>query len=490
MSKETLQYSVSTPLNPKFGHLKELDVLIQPDVGGRYEPNFLPDQTITIVRPSARNLPVTEPQNKEFPLPEVAPDLVINPDLKEAGYDVLMEMRRLIKDVNTNLKQGKVLLEAVGIAAGELEVNLRTYDLEIIKSKPVLPHLNRFGEKNGRLRMVGNNGEPVVNAITAQERAGSVLEASKKIEDFLLSAENNSFAVLMNPAGWNGFVDEHGQEAEPHLNAETMVFWKDRNGVLKGLTLVTDLVEEQAQQTMVSLGVSEKEMSGDNEKERLANIVKNPALISFPRFDPFEYVLDRILAVRGRSDIKLRQRDGSVEIRSVEEVRGDVRRFDALLQFSLEEERLIAGPRQYMLEEIQRLGERVVQQSIVDKIEKAILMLTRKHLNTINGTAVYKPEVKAGLIEISDTFIRRDDDFSPEIMFLKTRAGCPPKSVSSVALRGISLGSDISTGGGSFAEGDQYGSLEFECPKCKRTNRRPHGRLIPNCQYCSADVRC
>jgi len=43
---------------------------------------------------------------------------------------------------------------------------------------------------------------------------------------------------------------------------------------------------------------------------------------------------------------------------------------------------------------------------------------------------------------------------------------------------------------GSFAESDQYGSLEFECPKCKSINRRPRGRLIPNCQHCSADVRC
>jgi hypothetical protein len=37
---------------------------------------------------------------------------------------------------------------------------------------------------------------------------------------------------------------------------------------------------------------------------------------------------------------------------------------------------------------------------------------------------------------------------------------------------------------------DKYGSLEFECPKCHRTNRRPRGKLIPNCLKCGADVRC
>lgn len=37
---------------------------------------------------------------------------------------------------------------------------------------------------------------------------------------------------------------------------------------------------------------------------------------------------------------------------------------------------------------------------------------------------------------------------------------------------------------------DQYGSLEFSCPSCKKTNRRPHNQLISNCQHCGADVKC
>lgn len=41
-----------------------------------------------------------------------------------------------------------------------------------------------------------------------------------------------------------------------------------------------------------------------------------------------------------------------------------------------------------------------------------------------------------------------------------------------------------------FVGSDQYGSLEFECPKCSRSNRRPKGKLIPNCQHCNASVKC
>jgi hypothetical protein len=43
---------------------------------------------------------------------------------------------------------------------------------------------------------------------------------------------------------------------------------------------------------------------------------------------------------------------------------------------------------------------------------------------------------------------------------------------------------------GSTEDGDKFGSLEFDCPKCRRTNRRPRGKLIPNCQKCGADVTC
>lgn len=50
--------------------------------------------------------------------------------------------------------------------------------------------------------------------------------------------------------------------------------------------------------------------------------------------------------------------------------------------------------------------------------------------------------------------------------------------------------SSLALGVSGSLESDQYGSLEFECPKCNRTNRRPKGQLIPNCQHCHTDVTC
>jgi hypothetical protein len=44
--------------------------------------------------------------------------------------------------------------------------------------------------------------------------------------------------------------------------------------------------------------------------------------------------------------------------------------------------------------------------------------------------------------------------------------------------------------GGGFSAEDQYGSLQFTCPRCRGVNTRPYGNLISNCQHCGADVKC
>lgn len=52
-----------------------------------------------------------------------------------------------------------------------------------------------------------------------------------------------------------------------------------------------------------------------------------------------------------------------------------------------------------------------------------------------------------------------------------------------------SRGDNVSIAGG-FGFEDRYGPLKFICPKCGRTNERPPGQLLSNCQHCGGDVRC
>lgn len=415
------------------------------------------------------------PTSQRFiePFPGLGRDSVLT---EETGFVLWLEMKRFFGDLNFALSSGRKLAEALKFAVDELEVNIRTYNLEFIKSKTVLPHQNRFDVVDGVLRMVGNNGRPLLDAISSKERRGSVLQASRTTESYLLAAPPNSFAVMMSPDGWSGYVDRNGQ-GHNHLNCETMIFWKDQKGILKGLTLMTDLKQDQTVKVMRSLGVSEQALEGNSEEDRLTNIVKNPALLSFPRPDmtPFEYVLDKIVAVRGRADIRLLQKDGSVEIRSVEETRADIKRFDELLLFDQKEEELILSLREFIMGRIYQLGERDIQERIAREIERTVLSLAGEHLR--KNPTVWK---------VQHPFPQGLDNFGPEIAFLQSRAGCPTGG-SSVArtLGGSSLGAGVLT-----LESDQYGSLEFECPKCNKTNRRPKGQLIPNCQHCGKDVRC
>lgn len=414
------------------------------------------------------------PTSQRFvePFPGLGRDSVLT---EETGFVLRLEMKRFFGDLNFALSSGRKLAEALKFAVDELEVNIRTYNLEFIKSKTVLPHQNRFDVVDGVLRMVGNNGRPLLDAISSKERRGLVLQASRTIESYLLAAPPNSFAVMMSPDGWSGYADRNGQ-GHNHLNCETLIFWKNQQGILRGLTLVTDLKQDQTVKVMSSLGVSEQVLGG-SEEDRLANIVKNPALLSFPRSDitPFEYVLDKILAVRGRGQIRLLQKDGAVEIRSVEQTRADIKRFDELLLFDQKEEELIASLREFILGRIYQLGEKDIQDRIVREIERTVLSLAGEHLR--KNPTVWK---------VQHSFPQGLDNFGPEIAFLQSRAGCPTGG-SSVArtLGGSSLGAGVLT-----LESDQYGSLEFECPKCNKTNRRPKGQLIPHCQHCEKDVRC
>ncbi len=464
-----------------------LDDINNPTVGGKSEPGLDLGHTLVIAGQVDRISALPEALEPQYQPVELAPDLITNTIPK---WDSDLEMNRFFNEINKRVLDGVTLVEAVTESVRELEMNIRAYDSEIIKSKAVLPHINRFDYVDGALRMVGNNGEPVVNAISSQERAGSVLGASIAIEDSLLEAENNSFSVLMNPAGWNGYFGQNGQELS-HLNAEPMVFWKDGKGQLKGLTFHVDLDLDQAEKVMSGLGAAEDFPNGKTDKDRIISLVRNPVLgLSLPESyaNPFEYVLDKILAERGQRDFKLLQQGAKPEMRSVTSVKADIKRFETLLQGSQEEEALIAELKSFILMEATRIGEKFIQQQIVSRIEKTLLRLTRVFLKDSGQASMYQVRERAQVATIKQEVSSgiSGEDFAAEIAYLKTRGGCPPGARGNV-LSGISLGSSVEgVGGGGFVgtglESDSMGSLYFPCPVCKTINKRPREGFVERCQ--------
>lgn len=436
---------------------------------------------------------------------DLAPGVGTNSYLEGTGFNLFLEMSRLVKNYNQNLKEGKDSFGALVLSVSELEVNIRTFIVEYIKSGTVLPHVNRIEEIDGAVRMVGQNGVPVISGITSAERYGSTLEASQKTEDFLttlgLKKSPNRMAVINSPLGHSGLISGKG-EVINYKNNQTMVFWTDETGDLHGLTLVSDLKKEQPKQLSVSLGIEENLLSAAT-KEEIASIVANPALFSYGRsiINPARYVFEKILAIRGNSDIRLEQEDGTVEYRSVAQTWVDIERFDSLLKFSPVWEDFLKRLKETIIHRgNNKLTNPFVQSQIAKLIEETILEITVDYLQEIkskkfnvspDNVIYFKPAFE---LKCKDQEIPPVDKYAVAAAFLQTRAGCAGGGKSSVSsLSGVSLGSAISGGifsGGSLVESDQYGSLEFQCPKCKSTNRRPIGQLIPSCQHCHADVRC
>ncbi len=94
----------------------------------------------------------------------------------------------------------------------------------------------------------------------------------------------------------------------------------------------------------------------------------------------------------------------------------------------------------------------------------------------------------ASLIARSDNW---RDKYGDIIGVLQQISGCAGGGSRSIKVLGGSFSAILSSNSSlKSLETDQYGSLEFPCGKCKATNRRPYGQLIPNCQHCGASTSC
>lgn len=453
------------------------------------ERDYLPTPTN-----SAENKPLQPSENTIFfnrhTLVEFAGNVHTRFELQKAGWNCETEIKRFIGDINLGLINGLTLPQAVAFSTRILTDHIRFYDAEFIKQEPVLPHRNYFGFWQGEKRWLGNNGRPVVDSVDGHERMGSVKRAAKKTEEYLLGAENNSFIVSMSAKGPSGYLDENDLDA-PHLNTYIMVDCKDENGGLKGITLVTDLTIDQAEKVMASLGAPANLFAKrGTEMQRVANILENPAKPSLPEMykNPFQYVFDKILAVRGNGDIRLRQKNGGVEIKPVTEIRQKIDKFQSLLGLSLTKEKCLEDFKRFILDRFQKVGDPDFQQAIVEMAEETVLLFTRDYMNKKSNLSVSKPIVFPQYTEDAGriTILRPPDrDFRREIAFLQTRAGCPS------AVKALGGGSGSIVGGSGFGESDSMGSLYFSCPVCGATNKRPREGYVNNCQSCGSDkVAC
>lgn len=419
----------------------------------------------------------------------LSPSVGLNSLLEKTGFNTRKEMIRLVADRNQNIKEGKDGLEALILSAGETEVNIRTFIVEYIQTKTILPHLNRFAEIEGRVRMVGRNGVSVLAGITADERNGSVLEASVAVEDFLtdggLGKTKNRMAVINSPLGHSGLISQEGKIIRYKSN-QTMVFWTDDVGDLHGLTIVSDLNKKQSNELSVALGVDENALAGTTEAEQVANIVANPALFSYGKAisNPATYVLEKIIAIRGDSDFKLEQEDGTIEIRSAAKTQEDIEKFESLLKFKPLWEESLRDLRQKILAKSSQLDHPIIQAEIVKAIEETILDITVDYLQQIQSQKFHIPQDNIIYFRSPPNPMYQEapvDRYAIAAAFLKTRSGCAGGGGSSATLRGYSSGSAVA--GSSSIEGGSG-----VCKDCNKFNMDNHYHCPnPTCKKEYAD---
>lgn len=466
-----------------------LDDINRPNSGGKLEPSLVLADTEVIVRPSNRNSRPVEPQQTHYPEVQMRPGLGENSRLKNTGFNLVLEAMRYFQNYNQNLKDGKTPEQALTITTDETELNIRNYIREFVQAGVVLPDAKKIQEVEGIRRMVGNNGVPVIDGITKKERYGSVWDAAMQSDQYLsepipqVESEKNvtlKVAVTNSSRGWNGI-------ARPYVDNQTIVSWVDEFGILHGATLVTDIDQVQSRQLSIDLGVDENLLTGETEAERVSNIVRNPALFTFPKSDknPAEHVFGKILALRGRSDIRLEQLDGSVEIRPVEGAEKDLKRLDELLKFNQNCEKYLAVFRELAFSKLNSLNDWLSQQEIVSKIEQTVLLITDDHLPNLSPVqAIWVSNYNVGETrqpELDDRILM--NRLNRAAAFLETRAGCSQGGDSMLTqLRGISLGSGVGSTGGIFGgEGGKKGKKCINCGErnyCTKTCYRCDGMLI------------
>lgn len=362
------------------------------------------------------------------------------------GFDVKKEVGSLSKHFN----------------ALQVEMNIRSYIREYAKQGLVLPNLIDLSADR---KLVNLTGIPIVPGITVEERNGSVLEASFKAEKFLAEGLPSSFVVITSPKGQSGMRDSRGEMIEYPMT-QTLVYWKEMDGHLNGVTLVSDLDKEQNKELLKRLGVNDAVLHGINEMEDLAQIVRNPALLGPNLHLSAEKVVDEILSIRGLSDIVLEKPGGELEHRSVSEYKRDLERRDTLLKYNQDAEAYIENFRNFMLMNMDNLDSVFIQRRLEDELRKTILKIT----GTLEEFRVSRMNLEIPHFTRNDSY-GMGDEFGGVMAFLQTKIGCNGSGSSNVR---ILMGG--STQGGIIS---LESSLSGKCSKCGINHA-----VFGGCGYC------
>lgn len=369
------------------------------------------------------------------PQPPFDSEIKVTPGLGKGlndirGLDITSEMTGFLDRYNHKRKEGEIHSETIQLSINELEANLRSWTGEFPQGALFLPMTISQAEENGRRFIVNSyDGIRIVEKTTSRERNGATLKASERMEEFFDKEDGDGIGVINSVSGWTGFLNEDGSDFE-YLDHQLLVFER-RGGVLRGLTLVSDLTREQARQLSINLGIAPEVLGGRNEHEEIENIVKNPSLLKkgSQRFKTILEIAEEIMVVRGgRHDFCFELPDKTFKYVQVSEMLFDIEKFERgedLLKFSPEVEKEINKLKEFILGKSHRLGHPIIQSLIAQEIRTTALRITRA-LRTpqLKSSSVGSIEFRPREYEIKP-YYPQNDNFEEELLFLQHKTmGC------------------------------------------------------------------
>lgn len=334
-------------------------------------------------------------------------------------------------------------------ALKEVRGNIIGFKLEFYLQQALLPNPVRLSSK-GHIENALSS-QRVLDMITKRERFGAVYDGFETVEAYLASAAPGSMAVIASPSGWSGLQNSFGEDYNYH-DSQVYTFRLNEGGDLEAFTFVTDMDYDQNVRLLEALGVDTASLDKPiTYRQRLAQMVKTPALIEPGKVSGFGEITSMIEGVMGTDVIRVvKNADGTKSNRYFSDVYHDLDRGKELLGLDRRCEEIVGGFDDFVREILKLQSPEVARLAIEIKLSNTLVEVY---------SAVSGQEVPIGI-----STKERELFYIRQTKQIGLLYGCSGDGGSAVG---------ISTGLGVRLASTESGSVSYskgDCVKCFRKN--------------------
>ncbi len=193
-----------------------------------------------------------------------------------AGFNTRLEYLSLVRNIDRGLKEGFPKEVAVKKSIYEIVENYQSWINEYGLDNRFVPIHYSLRQINGKTRLVGKSGYPIVDSILEKERFGAAKRFAQINEQFLTEVKSG-VSIGFSPLGRSNLQDESGREI---IFPDSYLFvYIIENGQIKAVTIRTNLTLQQCE--LLSSNLSRKldpsspiKLPTGDIDQRAANLVK------------------------------------------------------------------------------------------------------------------------------------------------------------------------------------------------------------------------